>query len=72
MEEEELVGETTAVVTKVTPDKITPTEVRRCLGVRISQSHHDKLTMLVRETGRSRREILEMLIEMAKVGQYSE
>jgi len=28
--------------------------------------------MLVRETGRSRRDILEMLIDMAKVGQYSE
>ena len=72
MTEDELLGETTAIVTKVHPEKMKPTKVRRCLGVRISEAHHDKLTMLVRETGRSRREILEMLIEMAKVGQYSE
>jgi len=31
---------------------------------------HEKLTMLSRETGRSRREVVEMLIKMAKVGQY--
>ena len=72
MEEDESLGETTAIVTKIDPDKIKPTEMRRCLGVRISEAHHAKLSMLVRETGRSRREILEMLLEMAKVGQYSE
>jgi len=31
---------------------------------------YEKLEMLSRETGRSRREIVEMLIKMAKVGQY--
>ena len=72
MEEDESLGETTAIVTKIDPDKIKPTEMRRCLGVRISEAHHATLSMRVRETGRSRREILEMLLEMAKVGQYSE
>tara|TARA_R100001530_G_scaffold61284_1_gene44238 strand:+ start:76 stop:291 length:216 start_codon:yes stop_codon:yes gene_type:complete len=70
--EEGTLDDSAAVVTKINPDKIKPTDVKRCLGVRISEGHHEKLAMLVRETGRSRRDILEMLIDMAKVGQYSE
>jgi len=65
--EDESLGDITAVVTKVNPDTI-----RSGLHVRITALHHDKLSMIVRETGRSRRDIVEMLIDMAKVGQYSE
>jgi len=65
--EDESLGDTTAVVTKINPDTI-----RSGLHVRITALHHDKLSMIVRETGRSRRDIVEMLIDMAKVGQYSE
>jgi len=65
--EDESLEETTAVVTKINPDTI-----RSGLHVRITSLHHDKLSMIVRETGRSRRDIVEMLIDMAKVGQYSE
>ena len=64
---EESLGDITAVVTKINPDTI-----RSGLHVRITSKHHDKLSMIVRETGRSRRDIVEMLIDMAKVGQYSE
>ena len=66
MEDESLDG-STAVVTKINPDT-----VRSGLHVRITSKHHEKLGMIVRETGRSRRDIVEMLIDMAKVGQYSE
>ena len=65
--EDESLEEITAVVTKINPDTI-----RSGLHVRITSLHPDKLSMIVRETGRSRRDIVEMLIDMAKVGQYSE
>ena len=58
---------TTAVVSKLQPD-IT----RRGLHIRITEQHHDKLDMIVRETSRSKREVIELLIAMAKVGKYSE
>lgn len=58
--------------TVVKVSKIKPDENRRGLLVRVTQQHHDKLAMLVRETGRSRRDIVEMLIDMAKVGEYTE
>ena len=66
--EDESLEEITAVVTKINPRS----EIRSGLHVRITSLHHDKLSMIVRETGRSRRDIVEMLIDMAKVGQYSE
>ena len=47
-------------------------EERSSLHVRVTPQHHHKLAMLVRETGRSRRDIVEMLIDMAKVGEYTE
>ena len=58
--------------TIVTVSKIKPDGSRRGLLVRITEQRHDKLAMLVRETGRSRRDIVEMLIDMAKVGEYTE
>ena len=58
---------TTAVVSKLNPDI-----VRRGLHIRITEQHHEKLDMIVRETSRSKREVIEMLIDMAKVGKYSE
>tara|TARA_R110002020_G_scaffold111306_2_gene256911 strand:+ start:822 stop:1010 length:189 start_codon:yes stop_codon:yes gene_type:complete len=45
---------------------------RSSLHVRVTPQHHAKLAMLVRETGRSRRDIVEMLIDMSKVGEYTE
>jgi|TARA_R110000824_G_scaffold48078_1_gene135983 hypothetical protein len=65
--EDESLEETTTVITKINPDTI-----RSGLHVRITSKHHDKLAMIVRETHRSRRDIVEMLIDTAKVGQYSE
>ena len=56
----------TVSVSKVTADE------RASLHVRVTPQHHHKLAMLVRETGRSRRDIVEMLIDMAKVGEYTE
>lgn len=58
---------TTAVVSKLHPD-IT----RRGLHIRITEQHHEKLNMIVRETSRSKREVIEMLIDMSQVGKYSE
>ena len=52
--------------------KIRKGDERSSLHVRVTPEHHAKLEMLVRETGRSRRDIVEMLIEMAKVGEYTE
>jgi len=57
---------------EVRVSKIRPDENRSGLHVRLTQQHHEKLTMLVRETGRSRRDIIEMLIDMSKVGEYTE
>ena len=64
--------DTTEDGTVVKVSKIKPDENRRGLLVRITQQRHDKLSMLSRETGRSRRDIVEMLIDMAKVGEYTE
>ena len=50
---------------------ITKLDKRRTMTTfRFLPETHEKLTMLHRETGRSRREILEMLVKLAKVGQY--
>ena len=50
---------------------ITKLDKRRTMTTfRFLPETHEKLTMLLRETGRSRREILEMLVKLAKVGQY--
>lgn len=57
----------TAVVSKLHHDI-----VRRGLHIRITEQHHDKLNMIVRETSRSKREVIEMLIDMSQVGKYSE
>ena len=38
--------------------------------LRLLPETFEKLEMLKRETGRSQREIIEMLIRMAKVGEY--
>ena len=57
---------------EVKVSKIRPDLNRSGLHVRITEQHHNKLTMLVRETGRSRRDIIEMLIDMAKVGEYTQ
>ena len=43
---------------------------RKLCAFRLLPDIKSKLTMLSRETGRSQREIVEMLIKMAKVGQY--
>ena len=43
---------------------------RKICAFRLLPDVRTKLTMLSRETGRSQREIVEMLIKMAKVGQY--
>ena len=45
---------------------------RAGLHVRLTRAHHNKLAMLVRETGRSRRDIIEMLIDKSKVAAYTE
>ena len=66
MSEEEDDG-TRAVVSKLEADI-----VRRGMHVRITEQHHEKLEMIARETSRSKRDIIEMLIDMAQVGQYSE
>ena len=58
---------TRAVVSKLAADI-----VRRGMHVRITEQHHEKLEMIARETSRSKRDIIEMLIDMAQVGQYSE
>jgi hypothetical protein len=58
--------------TVVSVSKLRPDDNRRGLLVRITEQRHNKLAMLVRETGRSRRDIVEMLIDMAKVGEYTE
>jgi len=57
---------------EVKVSKIRPDLNRSGLHVRITEQHHEKLTMLVRETGRSRRDIVEMLIDMSKVGEYTQ
>ena len=57
---------------EVKVSKIRPDLNRSGLHVRITEQHHNKLTMLVRETGRSRRDIIEMLIDMSKVGEYTQ
>tara|TARA_R110002020_G_scaffold275323_1_gene490538 strand:- start:23 stop:229 length:207 start_codon:yes stop_codon:yes gene_type:complete len=50
---------------------ITKLDNRRTMTTfRFLPETHEKLTMLHRETGRSRREVVEMLVRMAKVGQY--
>jgi len=57
---------------EVKVSKIRPDLNRSGLHVRITEQHHNKLTMLVRETGRSRRDIVELLIDLAKVGEYTQ
>jgi len=50
---------------------ITKLDKRRTMTTfRFLPETHEKLAMLHRETGRSRREIMEILIREAKVGQY--
>lgn len=56
----------------VSVSKVKREDERSSLHVRVTPQHHHKLAMLVRETGRSRRDIVEMLIDMAKVGEYTE
>ena len=67
--EDESLGDTTAVISKATPDV---DATRSGLHVRITAHNHAKLAMMVRETGRCRWDIIERLIDMAKVGEYSE
>ena len=43
---------------------------RRMTPLRLLPETFEKIEMLKRETGRSQREIVEMLITMAKVGEY--
>ena len=43
---------------------------RRMTTLRLLPETFEKIEMLKRETGRSQREIVEMLITMAKVGEY--
>ena len=43
---------------------------RRMTTLRLLPETYAKLDMLARETGRSRREIIEILIGQAQVGQY--
>jgi hypothetical protein len=64
--------ETTTQEDEVKVSKIRPDLNRSGLHVRLTQQHHEKLSMLVRETGRSRRDIIEMLIDMSKVGEYTQ
>jgi len=47
-----------------------PNVERRMTSLRLLPETFDKLDMLSRETGRSKREIIEMLVMMAKVGEY--
>jgi len=47
-----------------------PKAERRMTSLRLLPETYDKLDMLSRETGRSKREIIEMLVMMAKVGEY--
>ena len=47
-----------------------PHTVRRMTTLRLLPETYEKLDMLSRETGRSRREIIEILISQAKVGSY--
>jgi hypothetical protein len=61
-------SETSADIPKYEPEIIE----RAGLHVRLTRAHHDKLAMLVRETGRSRRDIIEMLIDKSKVAAYTE
>ncbi len=56
----------------VSVSKVKREDERSRLHVRVTPQHHHKLAMLVRETGRSRRDIVEMLIDMANVGEYTE
>ena len=56
-------SEDEAVITKV--DKR-----RRMTSIRLLPETYVKLDMLKRETGRSYRDIIEILIKMAKVGEY--
>jgi hypothetical protein len=65
-------SKTTTQEDEVKVSKIRPDLNRSGLHVRITEQHHNKLTMLVRETGRSRRDIVEMLIDMSKVGEYTQ
>ena len=65
-------SETTTTEDEVKVSKIRPDLNRSGLHVRITEQHHNKLQMLVRETGRSRRDIVELLIDMAKVGEYTQ
>ena len=59
--------DTQAVVTKAKP-----TLARYDLHVQLNGELGKKLEMLVRETGRTRRDIIERLLDMAKVGEYTE
>ena len=43
---------------------------RRMTTLRLLPETFEKIEMLKRETGRSQREIVEMLVKMAKVGEY--
>ena len=65
-------SETTTTEDEVKASKIRPDLNRSGLHVRITEQHHNKLQMLVREPGRSRRDIVELLIDMAKVGEYTQ
>jgi predicted DNA-binding protein len=56
-------SEDEAVITKVD-------RRRRMTSVRLLPETYVKLDMLKRETGRSYRDIIEILIKMAKVGEY--
>ena len=47
-----------------------PNVERRMTSLRLLPETFDKLDMLSSETGRSKREIIEMLVMMAKVGEY--
>jgi len=50
--------------------KTTQVGRRRMTTLRLLPETFEKIDMLKRETGRSQREIIEMLIKMAKVGEY--
>tara|TARA_R100001244_G_scaffold21303_3_gene22723 strand:+ start:633 stop:845 length:213 start_codon:yes stop_codon:yes gene_type:complete len=47
-----------------------PNVQRRMTSLRLLPETFDKLDMLSRETGRSRREVIEKLVMMAEVGAY--
>jgi predicted DNA-binding protein len=58
--------ETSAVISKKKDDS------QYDLHVRLSGELGKKLNMLAKETGRSRKDIVEILLEQAKVGEYTE